>query len=321
VDWRREPCRANLRGVILPPMLKPGDRVALIAPAGPVTEATIETAIRRCHDFGFEPVPGAAIHARARYLAGRDEDRAADLAAAMDGDAAAIWALRGGYGTMRALEHVRLEGLLDRPRAFIGFSDNTVIHLELLRLGIVSFHGPHSGYHTFTPTTDRVFRSILMEAGPAGVLPLPDDCHPVALGPGVAEGPLVGGNLALMAAVCGTRYQPDTRGALLFLEDVGEPAYRVDRMLMQLRLAGLLDHIAGIALGDFSPPDPLPDDEPPVLDVMAELLEPLGVPIVAGLPFGHERENWTLPMGVTARLDASAASLEILEPATRDGSQ
>ncbi len=305
--------------MILPPTLKPGDRIALIAPAGPVTEATIETALRRCHDFGFEPMPGSAIRARTRYLAGRDEERAADIVAAIRSDAAAIWALRGGYGTMRTLEHVDLEALLDRPRAFIGFSDNTVIHLELLRLGLVSFHGPHSGYRDFTATTDRVFRSLLMGSGPAGVLPLPDGCAPVTLSPGVAEGPLVGGNLAIMAAVCGTRYQPDTRGALLFLEDVGEPAYRIDRMLMQLRLAGLLDDLAGVALGDFSPPDPLPDDEPPVLDVIAELLEPLGVPVLAGLPFGHERENWTLPVGVTARLDASAASLEILRPATRDG--
>lgn len=310
------PC--HLRGVILPPTLKPGDPVALVAPAGPVDDATIDRAIRRCHDFGFEPRPGASIRARAHYLAGRDHDRAADLRAAIDSDCAAIWALRGGYGTLRTLEHVDLADLAARPRAYIGFSDNTVVHLALRALGLVSFHGPHSGFKHFTATTEQVFRAVLMDGRPAGVLPVPEGCEPVALRGGVAEGPLVGGNLALLAAVCGTRYQPDTRGAILFLEDVEEPAYRIDRMIMQIRLAGLLDGVAGIALGDFSPPDPLPADEPPLQEVLAELLAPLGVPVLAGLPFGHETENWTLPVGVAARLDADAPSLEILEPATRD---
>jgi len=307
--------------VILPPTLQPGDRVALVAPAGPVDDAKIRTALDRCHRLGLEPVSGRSVRSRVGYLAGTDHDRAADLQHAIDGDVEAIWALRGGYGTFRTLQHVDLTPLAARPRAFIGFSDNTTTHLALLAMGVVSFHGPHAGFEHFPLTTEGVFRSVLMEPGPAGRLPLPPGASPSAISGGIAEGPLVGGNLAMLAAACGTAYQPDTRGAILFLEDVAEPPYRVDRMIMQLRLAGLLDHLAGVALGAFTPPDdPRESDdgeEPGIEAVLAELLRPLGIPVMAGLPFGHEAENWTLPVGVRARLDADTGSLELLEPATR----
>ncbi len=293
--------------------------MALVAPAGPVEEDAIETALRRCHDLGLDPWLGAAARARRGYLAGRDDERAADLQTAIDGECAAIWALRGGYGTVRTLQHVDLSPLRDRPRAFIGFSDNTVVHLALTRMGLTSFHGPHAGFHHFPATTERVFRTVLMSPEPAGMLPVPEGAAPRALLPGTADGPLVGGNLAMVASVCGTSYQPDTRNAILFLEEVGEARYRIDRMLMQLRLAGLLDGVAGIALGAFTPPDDgEPDSTRDIDDVIRELLEPLGVPVVRGLPIGHERENWTLPLGVRARLHGEPAGLELLEAATED---
>jgi muramoyltetrapeptide carboxypeptidase len=291
--------------------------VALIAPAGPVVDVAVETGLRRCRALGFEPRPGTAIRARYGYLAGTDDERAADLQAAIEGDCAAIWALRGGYGTLRTLRHVDLAPLLSRPKAFIGFSDNTVVHLALHQLGVTSYHGPHAGFRHFPATTEQAFRSVLMADGPAGRLPLPEDSAPRALVAGSAEGLLIGGNLALLAAVCGTPYQPDTRGAILFLEEVEEPQYRIDRMLMQLRLAGLLDGVAGIALGAFTPPeDERPDQTRDLDDVIGELLEPLGVPVVLGLPIGHERENWTVPLGVRARLHDQPPGLEILEPST-----
>jgi muramoyltetrapeptide carboxypeptidase len=297
--------------------------VALVAPAGPVDDQAIRTATRRCRDLGFVPVPGDSVTRRLGYLAGTDEERAADLQAAIGGDATAIWALRGGYGTLRTLRHVDLEPLAHQPKAFIGFSDNTIVHLALRRLGLVSFHGPHAGYRHFPDVTASVFRSVVMSDRPAGVLPLPDGVRPRTLVPGTAEGPLVGGNLAMLGAACGTPYQPDTRGAILFLEDVDEAPYRVDRLLVQLRLAGLLDGVAGVALGDFTPPADVngSPDGPTADDVLLELLAPLGVPIVAGLPFGHGEENWTLPVGVRARLDGGSSSLEILEPSTASEGQ
>jgi muramoyltetrapeptide carboxypeptidase len=306
--------------VIRPPVLEPGDRVALVAPAGPVDDLKIETALERCRRLGFEAVPGASIRSRYGYLAGPDAHRARDLQAAVDGDVAAIWALRGGYGTLRALRQVDLSRLRDRPRAFIGFSDNTAIHLAHLRLGLVSFHGPHAGFEHFPAETEAAFRAVLMGDGAAGVLPMPAGSTAVTIVGGKAEGPLVGGNLAMLAAVCGTAYQPDARGAILFLEDVGEPLYRIDRMLQQLRLAGLLDGLAGVAIGEFTEMlDPVTagaaDGGASLEALLAETLAPLGVPVAMGLPFGHGVQNWTLPLGVRARLDAGTGSLTILEPA------
>jgi muramoyltetrapeptide carboxypeptidase len=310
--------------VILPRALRPGDPVALVCPAGPVDEERIETALARCRALDLEPRPGRSIRARTGYLAGTDRERAEDLAEAIAGDAAAIWAIRGGYGTLRTLEHVSLGTLLERPRPFIGFSDNTITHLALHGMGLVSFHGPHAGHPHFPPATERAFRTVLQVAEPAGVLPPGEEVAgpPVALVSGVAEGPLLGGNLALLAASCGTRYQPDTRGALLFIEDIAEPLYRIDRMLMQLRLAGLLDGIAGLLFGEFAAmPDPILQagaaGRPCLEGVLHELIAPLGVPAALGLPFGHARENWTLPLGVRARLDADAGTLELLDPAVR----
>lgn len=305
--------------MIRPPSLQPGDRVALIAPAGPVDETRIATALGRCAALGLEPVPGRSIRRRTGYLAGADPDRARDLADAVRADVAAIWALRGGYGTLRTLQHLDLEPLLRSPRAFIGFSDNTAVHLALLRMGLVSFHGPHAGSEHFPPATEAVFRRVLGTPEPAGVLAAAE-VGPVTLVSGAAEGPLVGGNLALLAATCGTPYQPDTRGAILFIEDVAEPLYRVDRMMMQLRLAGLLDGVAAVAFGEFtSMPDPVhpaaASGEACLEELLGEIVAPLGIPAVLGLPFGHGRENWTLPLGVRARLDAGAGTLALLEPA------
>lgn len=283
--------------------------------------------MERCAALGLEPVPGRSVRARHGYLAGSDRERAEDLAAAIAGDAAAIWAIRGGYGTLRTLEHLDLAPLLRRPRAFIGFSDNTALHLALRRLGLVSYHGPHAGHPRFPDATAAAFRAVLMETAAAGTLPrgAEVDAPPVALVSGTAEGPLVGGNLALLAATCGTPYQADTDGSILFIEDVDEPLYRVDRMITQLRLAGLLDGVAGIALGEFtSMPDPVlraqaggqgAGNQGCLEDVLHDLLSPLGVPVVLGLPFGHGRENWTLPLGIRARMDADRGTVELLETA------
>lgn len=298
--------------------------MALIAPAGPVNDVVIERAFRRCQELGFEPSLGEQARSRDGYLAGTDHQRATDLTRAIRGDAAGIWALRGGYGTLRTLDAVDVTPLLDRPKAFIGFSDNTAVHLALFGQGLVSFHGPHAGFEHFPAATATAFRSVVMTPEPPGPLPLPKSARPTTVVGGTAEGPLVGGNLALLAASCGTRLQPDTRGAILFMEDVAEPPYRIDRMLTQLRLAGLLDDVAAIALGQFVDVSgtvrvearPPRGADPPLADVFADLLAPLGVPVALGLPFGHGSENWTLPLGVRARLDAGAGTLLLLEAAT-----
>lgn len=299
-----------------PRALVPGARVALVAPAGPLPAARLEASVARCRSLELEPVVYPSARSRHRFLAGTDETRLADLQAAFDDrDIDAIWALRGGYGTLRIIHRLRLDRQRDDPIPFIGFSDNTTLHARHVLLGVISFHGPHPGVE-FPPETEDCFRRVLFGAAPAGPLPTRrQDPLPRTLLAGSVEAPLVGGNLAMMAALCGTPWSVDARGHILFLEDVAEPAYRVDRLLLQLERSGVLEGVAGLAFGGFTKaPD---DDRHPVLDVLAELAERLNVPAVAGLPFGHVDHNCTLPVGARALLDAEKAVLTLVEPAVR----
>jgi muramoyltetrapeptide carboxypeptidase len=261
-----------------------------------------------------EPVVFPSASARHRFLAGSDTARLADLQEAFDDPRIdAVWALRGGYGTLRIFYRLDLSRQLRAPIPFIGFSDNTTLHALHAALGVISFHGPHPGAD-FPPETETAFRRVLFEAEPAGALPMRSaDPIPRGLVPGRVEAPLVGGNLAIVAALCGTPQAMRTKGRILFLEDVGEAAYRVDRMLLQLERSGGLDGVAGLAFGRFTEaPD---EDEHPVADALAELAERLSVPAVMDLPFGHVEHNWTLPVGARALLDAEGATLAITEAA------
>jgi muramoyltetrapeptide carboxypeptidase len=298
-----------------PPALQPGSRVALISPAGPSKPDRLDRAVARCRELGLEPVPGRNVLARKGYLAGSDDLRLTDFAAAIDDPSIdAIWSLRGGYGTMRLLDRLDLSGMRERPKAFIGFSDNTAVHLALTRQDVVSFHGAHAGAEYGAFTTGGL-RQALFEASAAGELPMPEGACAQRLAPGIAEAPLTGGNLSLLAAACGTPFALDARDRILFIEDVNEPAYRIDRAFTQLRLAGCLDGVRGFAVGAFSWDNSTPDDEPPSHELLSRLIEPFGVPAVAGLPFGHIDDQWCLPLGVRARLDANALTLSLLEPA------
>jgi muramoyltetrapeptide carboxypeptidase len=292
--------------------------VALIAPAGPVAPERIEASAERCRALSLEPVVFPGAGARHRYLAGADALRLADLQAAFDDPSMdAVWALRGGYGTLRILDALDLGRQRADPIPFIGFSDNTSLHVRHAAMGVISFHGPHPGAD-FPPETEEAFRRVLMTPEAPGALPLRSgDPPPQPLRAGRVEAPLVGGNLAILASMCGTPHALDARGCILFLEDVGEPAYRVDRMLVQLHGAGVTEGVVGLALGRFTE---TPDaDVHPVAEVHAELAERLGVPAVADLPFGHLEHNWTLPVGGVALLDGDAATLSLTEPAVREG--
>jgi muramoyltetrapeptide carboxypeptidase len=289
--------------------------VALVSPAGPIGEERLTCATEQCARLGLVPIVGRAALQRRGYLAGTDAERAADVADAIrDRHVDAVWAIRGGYGTMRILDELDLSPLRRRPKAFIGFSDNTAIHLAFARAGLVSYHGPHAG-GSFPAFTEGCFRAVLFSEAPAGVLPVPADDVVTTVAGGQAEGPLAGGNLSLLAALCGTPYSLDARGAIVFVEEVGEKTYRVDRALTQLRLAGVFDGIAGLVLGRFTERQSAAFDIP-LEDVLGELALRLGVPCILGAPIGHVDENWCLPLGVRARLDADAGTLALLEPAT-----
>jgi muramoyltetrapeptide carboxypeptidase len=306
--------------VIRPPSLRPGSRVSLVAAAGPLPAGALDRAVKRVRELGWEPLVGPHAAGRVGFLAGTDSERLHDLQEALrSAENDAIWCLRGGYGTMRLLPRIDWSPLRERPRALIGFSDNTALHLAAGQAaGVVTFHGPHPAPPELPAfARENLFR-VVAHTRAAGVLPFPQGGPPRAasLVPGVAEGRLVGGNLAILAATAGTPYQLRARGRILFLEEVGEPAYRIDRLLTQLLLAGILDGAAGVAAGAFTEsPDAGEGGIPPVAEILQERLAPLGVPVAFGFPFGHVPESWTLPIGVRARLDATAGTLELLEPA------
>ena len=301
-----------------PRRLRPGARVALIAPAGPVTEERVARSVERCAQLELQAVVGSHVHERTRYLAGDDKTRARDLVWAFgDPSIDAVWALRGGYGTMRLAQHVDFDAIAQMLKPYIGFSDNTFIHLQLSARRVVSFHGPHSG-GALPPETMTALRSVLFHDQPAGRLPLrAEDPAPQQLTGGQADGPLVGGNLSLLAAACGTDACMRADGCIVFIEEVGEPAYRIDRMFAQLDMSGALNGVRGFAFGCFSE---LPGDEleADVVAVLEEVAARYRVPAVYNFPIGHVNHNWTLPLGVRAVLDADACALELVEAAVSE---
>jgi muramoyltetrapeptide carboxypeptidase len=289
--------------------------VALVAAAGPLPDGGVDRAMERVASLGWEPVPGDNCRARRGYLAGTDAERAADLNRALrDPSIGAVWFLRGGYGTMRILDEIDWDALAAHPKALIGFSDNTAVHLAAQRAGVVSFHGPHPHAPEFPDFARDELLRVLTVGEPAGVLPFPPDGRAETLAGGVAEGPLLGGNLSLLSSTLGTPFAIRPEGAILFIEEVGEHPYRLDRLLSHLRLAGVLSAVAGIAVGGITE-SPEIEGAPDAAEVVHDALGGLGIPVATGFPFGHIDDNWTLPMGVRARLDADAGTLALLEPA------
>jgi muramoyltetrapeptide carboxypeptidase len=300
---------------IRPPRLRAGARVALISPAGPVTGERIEASIARCLSLGLDPVLGANAHLRTSYLAGSDVERARDVMWAFtDPDIAAVWALRGGYGTMRLHAHLDFDVIAATQKPYIGFSDNTYMHLMLAAHRVISYHAPHSGAD-FPPETEAAFLRVLFGDEPAGELPLRTGDVPLqTLRGGFAHGRLVGGNLSLLAATCGTPAQMRAHDSIVFIEEVGEPTYRIDRCLAQLTIAGALDGVRAFAFGRFTElPDETTDED--VAALLRDVAENFGVPAVLNFPIGHIEHNWTMPIGVQASLDADACVLQLLEPA------
>jgi muramoyltetrapeptide carboxypeptidase len=299
------------------PALRNGARVSLVAPAGPLAPGAVDRAIGRVHGWGWVPLVGEHSGGRHGYLAGTDEQRAADFNAALRStDNDAIWCLRGGYGTMRIIDRLDWWALSERPRPLIGFSDNTALHLAAQRAGVISFHGPHPAAGDLPEFAERGLLEALTGNVATSPLPFPagGPDRGVTITGGTAEGPLVGGNLSLIAATLGTPYEVRAKGAILFLEEVGEPTYRIDRLLSQLRLAGVLRDVVGVVVGAFSEcPDADSDDTPAAEDVLLDRLQDLDIPVAIGFPFGHVPESWTIPMGVKARLDADAGTLSLLE--------
>ena len=321
---------------VYPAALQPGDTIAFIAPASKLDRERMELAQRRLEALGFKvKVPDDLYRSRG-YLAGEDEVRAAEVMRAFcDPDVQAIFPGTGGYGITRILDRLDYAAIRRHPKVVIGFSDVTALHLALERkTGLVTFHSPNPMWGLGSPANLREFsaqyfwRALLAReyfdaAGhrlPNGyTIDLPDDVPPLqVLAPGVGRGRLTGGNLSLVVALMGTEYEIQTAGRVLFLEDVGERPYRVDRCLCQLRLAGKLDHLAGVILGQFSDCKPKEDEESLTLDeIFGEYFAHLGVPVVANFPAGHTPLNATLPLGALVEVNANRPRVTVVENPVR----
>ena len=302
------------------PFLKPhplqtGDRVAVVAPAGPLDREAMEAGLRILagrYKVEWDP----SLLSRSRYLAGDDARRGAELAAALaDPAVRAVVAARGGYGAMRILPRLWPRGNGGPPgespvKMLVGFSDITALHAALQATGHVSIHGPVvTQLATQPPGIVERFFAILEDAT---VPPSPVSGTPMV--GGVVEGPLLGGNLSIVTRLLGTPWLPDLTGAVLLLEDVGERPYRIDRMWTHLRLAGVFEQVRGFALGDFTDCEDA-DGSFTLRDVLYDLVRETGLPCVGFLPIGHDAINVPVPLGTRVRLDGGAGTLSFLEPA------
>lgn len=309
-----------------PPRLRRGDTVGLVEPAYFTADAfDLEEAVATIRAMGLVPRPAPHLLSRYGYLAGRDEERAGDLNAMFaDPGVRAIFAVRGGWGCARVLPHLDFNLIRANPKLLIGFSDITALHLALAaRTDCPSIHGPTAASAWGRLSWDS-FRRLAFDAEtPTWRTPEDTDDrlaqrNPIrTFRPGRASGPLLGGNLTILTSLVGTPYLPSFDGAILFIEDTDEAQYRIDRMLTQLELAGILGRVAGVVFGQCT--DCVARNSSSIggftlSEVLDQHFTPLGVPAFQGALFGHIENQFSIPVGVRAEIDAAAGTIRMLEP-------
>ena len=293
-----------------PRAIRPGARIALAAPAGPVDAEALASGRQALERRGFEVVTRDDVLAREGYLAGSDARRAEELMGFVeDPSIDAVICARGGYGSQRLVDRLDAKVFRAAAKPLVGYSDATTLLLwQRKQAGLLGIHGPMCEK---PGSLDGETGSALVRAL-QGTGPLPRHVgRPLA--PGWAEGRLVGGSLSVCVASLGTPWEIDTRDAILMLEDVTELTYRVDRMLHQLKAAGKFDRVVGVGLGNFTDCDDARFPEQTADSLLEEVFAGLGLPVVADLPFGHGEENLAWPFGGRAALDGARGELEILE--------
>ncbi|MBA4494310.1 LD-carboxypeptidase [Paenactinomyces guangxiensis] len=301
-----------------PKALQPGDTIGIVAPSSPAEPEQIELALQIFANFGYRVKLGRSVNQRNGYLAGSDTLRAEDINRMFaDPSVKAVFCLRGGYGATRMLDLIDYEIIRQNPKIFVGYSDITAIHLAIQkRTGLVTFHGPmviELAKQSDSLSWSALFRHLTNPC-PLGRYPGQREIFQYTVTGGTATGPLVGGNLSLLASTTGTPYEVETAGKILFIEEVGEEPYRLDRMLTQLRSAGKLQEANGILFTDCSDCEAEEEEKSlTIQEVLYDIIQPLGVPSYYGLKAGHCIPNLTLPIGVNARLNATEGWLEIAE--------
>lgn len=321
------PAKAATGACAKPPRLRVGDTVGLIEPAGFTDDAfDLDIVKETIVAMGLKPKAAPHLAGRYGYLAGSDRDRAADVNAMFaDPEVRAVFAVRGGWGCARILPLLDFATIRRNPKLLVGFSDITALHLAFAaKAGFTTIHGPNAASSWGQYSWDA-FRAVAFDgATPTLVNPPAHEDRLVqragrtrTIRSGVARGRLLGGNLTVLSTLMGTSWLPDFTGAILFIEDVGEQPYRIDRMLTQLSLAGVLGRLKGVVFGqctDCGPAGPSYGGFT-LSEVLQQHLEPLGVPAFQGGQFGHVANQYSLPLGIEAEIDAAAGTIRLLEPA------
>jgi muramoyltetrapeptide carboxypeptidase len=313
---------------IKPKPLRRGDAIGIVVPAGPVERERFDRALGRLRERGFHTKTYGDVYRSCGYLAGDDATRAGELMAAFaDRETSAVWCARGGYGTARLLDQIDFDVIRGNAKVFIGFSDITALHTAIgQRTGLVTFHGPNLqdgfGKPADMPAANEaaLWRAVSdderLNTSPGDAFDFTAvsgiGLHTVR--GGAVSAPLAGGNLSVLAGLIGTPFEIETAGHILFLEEVSERLYRIDRYLAQLRLAGKLQAAAGVLLGSFSyDSGERAEPEADVAALLEEYLGRLNVPVLAGFPAGHAEHNLTLPIGALVELDADDKRIRVCE--------
>jgi muramoyltetrapeptide carboxypeptidase len=310
--------------LIKPKRLAKGDTIAVIAPASGLSNEDFDKALKNLADLGFKTIAGKHARNRTGFLAGTDKERLEDLHWAFSAkEIDAVWCVRGGYGISRLLPDVDYDLIKRNPKIFIGYSDVTALHLAISQnCNLVTFHGPVAASNFSDYTKKHAVNALMNPSAPYKVELSPDNVAKESnlfktevITKGKCRGRLVGGNLSLLSALAGTPFRlKNPKGKILFIEDVGEQPYRIDRMLTQLRQSVELRQFAGIALGvfeDCNPRDAATSQS--LMDVLKDRLGDLKIPVVYGLSFGHIRDQFTLPVGIEAEFDTANATMTFLE--------
>ncbi|HDZ91597.1 MAG TPA: LD-carboxypeptidase [Deltaproteobacteria bacterium] len=291
-----------------PPRLRPGDQIGVVSPAGPVSESQLKPGLDLLRSRGFRLRVAPHVYDRRKYLAGDDGDRVSDLHQMfLDRETKAIFCTRGGYGTLRLLQRLDYDLVRDHPKIIVGYSDITALLMAINRMtGLITFHGPMvrglSGLEG-----DSLERLLAMVSGadPVRLGPMGG----ISLIPGRTSGPLMGGNLSLICHLTGTPFFPSLEGSILFVEDRGEPLYRIDRMLTHLVLTGRLKGIVGLMGGEFVECG----DSSAVDYLLMTVASDLNIPLATRIPAGHGPVNLALPLGIPVSFDTASMTLSLQE--------
>lgn len=309
--------------IIKPKRLQEGDTIGLISPASRLPrEKQYDEIVDQIEDLGYKVKLGTNAKGQYGYLAGHDKQRAEDINAMFADDTIdAIMAFRGGWGSNRILNLIDYELIKRNPKIFIGFSDITSLLLAIyVKTGLITFHGP-VGKSDWTDYTKHNFQRTLSYKQ-TNLLSIPEndlyeDCRNFyVITPGKASGRLLGGNLSVLTSMMGSEYLPDWQNSILFLEDVGENIYRIDRMLTQLKLNSVLDRISGFVFGQCTDCERSNKYSLTLQQVFDDHIRPLDIPAFSGAMFGHVENMLTFPVGIPAEINAQSGNIILKEPAT-----